>query len=165
MVLLLELFIVSFLGIFIGIITGLAPGIHINLISVLLFSFSPFLLGYTGALHLAIFIVSIAVTHTFLDALPSIFLGAPEEATALAVLPGHRMLLEGHGYEAVFLIVLGSLVALLLAVTVVPLVSVLIPIIYETTKLFIPYLLILVSVFLIWREKTSRFWAFFIFLL
>ncbi len=106
MVFLLELFVVSFLGIVVGIITGLAPGVHINLISVLLFSVSPFLLGYTSALHLAIFIVAVAVTHAFLDALPSIFLGAPEEATALAVLPGHRMLLEGKGYEAVFLIVL-----------------------------------------------------------
>ncbi len=45
----------------------------------------------------------------------------------------------------------------------VPLVSVVTPFIYEATKALIPYLLILVSVFLIWRERKSRFWAFFIF--
>ena len=89
------------LGIFAGIITGLIPGIHINLISLLLVSLSGYFLGFTHPLILGVFIISMAVTHTFLDIIPSIFLGAPDADTALAVLPGHRLLLKGMGYEAV----------------------------------------------------------------
>jgi putative membrane protein len=36
-------------------------------------------------------------------------LGAPDESKALNVLPGHRMLMEGKGFEAVKLNVIGSL--------------------------------------------------------
>jgi len=39
---------------------------------------------------------------------PSIFLGAPEADTALAVLPGHALLMEGRGEEAVRLSAIGS---------------------------------------------------------
>ena len=88
-----------------GIITGLIPGIHINLVSLLLVSVSGYFLGFTSPIVLGVFIISMSVTHTFLDTLPSIFLGAPDADTALAVLPGHRLLLEGRGYEAVKLTV------------------------------------------------------------
>ncbi len=97
----LEILLAILLGILAGIITGLTPGIHINLISVMLLSVSPVLLKYTNPIALAVFIIAMSVTHTFLDAIPSIFLGAPESATALGVLPGHRYLLKGYGLMAV----------------------------------------------------------------
>ena len=46
--------------------------------------------------------------QTFHDIIPSVFLGAPDGDTALAVLPGHRLLLDGAGAEAVRLSALGS---------------------------------------------------------
>ena len=84
-----------------GIITGLIPGIHVNLVSMMLISMSGYLLGFTQPIVLGVFIIALAVTHTFLDSIPSIFLGAPDADMALNVLPGHKMLLEGKGYEAV----------------------------------------------------------------
>jgi putative membrane protein len=53
-------------------------------------------------------IVATSMAHTFLDFIPSTFLGAPEAETALSVLPAHGMLLEGNGYRAVFLSAVGS---------------------------------------------------------
>ena len=63
----------SLLGFLIGIITGLIPGFHTNNVAILLLSI-PFIEG----LHAAILIASAAITHTFLDIIPSTFIGAPE---------------------------------------------------------------------------------------
>ena len=82
-----------FLGILAGTFTGLIPGIHINLVAIILLSFSAFLLTYFSPIILVVFIVAMAITHTFIDYLPSIFLGAPDEDTVLSILPGHEMLI------------------------------------------------------------------------
>src|SRR3989344_3219211 len=104
----LEVAIAVLIGIFGGIFSGLTPGIHTNLLATLLFSMSPFLLTYTSPLMLSVIIVSMAITHTFLNVLPAVYLGAPDsEGKILSVLPGHRMLLQGKGYEAVTLTVMG----------------------------------------------------------
>ena len=110
----LEILLAIFCGCCAGIITGIIPGIHINLVSLLLVSLSGYMLGFTSPLVLAVFIISMAVTHTFLDPIPSIFLGAPDADQALNVLPGHRLLMQGMGYEAVKLTVIGSLLSLIL---------------------------------------------------
>src|SRR3989338_1637338 len=94
-----ELIIALLLGVTSGIITGLTPGIHSNLVSLLVLQFTPLLMPYFSLLSLATFIMSMSITHTFLDAIPSIFLGAPESDTVLGVLPGHRYLLRGNGLD------------------------------------------------------------------
>ena len=118
---LIELFIALLLGIFIGTFTGLAPGIHINLVAF-------FLLGLTGsysinspiALALAVFIAAMSVTHIFVDFVPSIYLGAPDEDSALSVLPGHEMLIKGKAHEAVLLSISGGLAGIFLLVLLSP---------------------------------------------
>lgn len=96
-----------------GLVAGLIPGIHMNTFSVLSAN-----LGIpTDALALGLGAAFVA--HSASSLLPSIFLGAPGEATALAVLPGHRMLLKGEGLKALALslygLVLGSLFFVILA--------------------------------------------------
>jgi len=117
----LQLLLAILCGILAGIFTGLIPGIHINLISLILLSLSPILLQYTNPITLCCFIIAMSVTHTFLDAVPSVFLGAPDADQALNVLPGHKLLLEGKGFEAVKLTVIGSLLSLILATALIPL--------------------------------------------
>jgi len=149
----LQIIIATLLGTIAGIITGVVPGVHINLVSILLLSFSPILLTYTSPIILAVFIISMAINHTFLNALPAIYLGAPEESTILNVLPGHKYLLQGKGYEALKLTVIGSLFALILSILISPLIIKILPIIYEVIKQYIAYILILASIFLIFREN------------
>lgn len=160
-----EILIVTLLGIFAGIFTGLIPGIHINLISILVFSSSMVLLNYFSPLSLAIFIVAMSITHTFLDSIPSIFLGAPDSGLELSVLPGHKLLLEGRGYEAVFLTVIGSFFAVVAALFFTPILIPLIKYGYPLIKDYIPYILIGFSIILVWREKKSRIKALMIYLL
>src|SRR3989344_8546289 len=110
----IEILLAIILGIFIGIISGLIPGLHINLLAIILFSSSGILLKYFPSSTLAIFLISIAVTHIFINIIPSIFLGAPSEDYSLASLPGHRMLLQSKAYSAVILTVIGALASIVL---------------------------------------------------
>lgn len=161
----IQIIVAVILGIMAGCITGLTPGVHINLVSTLILSLSPFLLQFTSSLILSVFIVSMSILHTFLDAIPSIYLGAPEsDENALSVLPGHRYLLQGKGYEALKLTVIGSLFAIILGILLCPLIIKILPLIYLTLKSYIAYLIIISSLFLIFREK-KKFWALSIFLL
>ena len=163
----LELIFVILIGCTAGIVTGLIPGIHVNLVSLLLISFSAYLLGFTSPLILAVFIISMAVTHTFLDSIPSIFLGAPDADQALNVLPGHRLLMKGKGYEAVKLTVIGSLSALILTLILIPFMLPFVPKIYSFLQPYIGYILIGVVVFMLLKEKGANgvFWGLVIFLL
>ncbi|MDD5253710.1 MAG: tripartite tricarboxylate transporter permease [Candidatus Nanoarchaeia archaeon] len=154
---LVEILIAILIGIVCGIISGITPGIHINLISVLILTFSPFLLIYFSPLALASLIIAMGIIHTFLDAIPSIFLGAPTEETAISILPGHRMLLEGKGYEAVMLTIFGTVTALIISFLFIPLALVLFPLVYEKIKIYIGIILLFIIGFLLLKEKSKLF--------
>jgi|TARA_Y100000310_G_scaffold77294_1_gene73892 putative membrane protein len=161
----LEIMVATLLGMIFGVFTGLTPGIHLNLIATLVLSSSVYLLGFVEVIVLAVFIVSMSVVHTFMNAIPAIYLGAPEdEGNALNVLPGHKMLLEGKGYEALLLTVIGSFLALIVGILVSPLIIKLLPNIYEALRDYIGYILIIIVVFLILRER-KKYLAFFVFIL
>lgn len=162
---LLELFLAMFLGILCGIVTGLVPGIHVNLVSVLLISFSAVLLTYTSPIVLAVFIIALAITHTFLDAIPSIYLGAPTEAQALNVLPGHRLLLKGLGHNAIVYTVIGALGSLLLSILLFPFFIFSMKKLSPIVSAMVGYLLIGVMVYMILKDKGKRLKALVVFLL
>jgi len=161
---LLSIFLAIAFGIIAGVFTGLTPGIHTNLVAAVLVSLSPALLHYTTPVVLAVFIISISITNSFLDSIPSIFLGAPESDTILGVLPGHRYLLKGWGYMAVKLTLVGSIGAVIMGVLFFPLSIPLVKIIYPLAEPVIGYLLIGVALFGIWQDK-KKLWAIFIFFL
>ncbi|MCX6750212.1 MAG: tripartite tricarboxylate transporter permease [Candidatus Pacearchaeota archaeon] len=156
---LIELIIVLLLGIFVGTFTGLLPGIHINLVGAALVTLSSSLLAGIPAVYLVTFIASLAITHTFIDFIPSIFLGCPDTDTALSVLPGHEMLREGEGYEATMRTAYGGLISVfLLAILAFPL-AFIVSKIYPSIQKVIPFILIIVCVIMIFSEK-RKFRAF-----
>ncbi|MFC1691274.1 tripartite tricarboxylate transporter permease [Nanoarchaeota archaeon] len=149
---LLHFIIAISLGVFFGIGTGLTPGVHINLVSLVLLSLSVFFLQYTSPVVLCVFIIAMAITHTFLDSIPGIYLGAPNEAQALIILPGHRMLLEGQGHNAVKLMTIGSFFALLFGLLFVPLFIFLISRIYDLFRAWTGWALILIITYMVLKE-------------
>ena len=147
-----EILLFMLAGCGLGIVTGLVPGIHINMVSVLVIASLPVFADFSP-LAVACMIMAMSVTHTFLDFIPSVLFGAPESGTALSVLPGHRMLLSGRALEAIKLTGLGSLVSLLItAVVFIPVVAFL-PAAYAFVKPNILYLLIFVCCISIGTEK------------
>ncbi len=103
------------LGIFAGIISGLVPGLHANTIAAMLVY-----LPVDKSLGAAMFIVSMSITHSFIDAIPSILLGAASEENSLNLLPGHELLLRGKGLEAIQTTVLGGVATGVFAVALLP---------------------------------------------
>ena len=137
------------LGVLLGLIAGLLPGLHPN-------TTIPMIIGLSsvfGPLPTAIILVSSGVINTFTNFIPSILLGAPEESTALGVLPGHKLLLEGRGYEAIKLCVVGSLGGVLFAVMTLPFFVFIIPKLYEVIRPHVHWLLISVIGYLIIEEN------------
>ncbi|MHB9286577.1 tripartite tricarboxylate transporter permease [Halobacteriales archaeon Cl-PHB] len=101
-------------GIALGTVSGLTPGIHANTFAILLGATATSIPGpprYLGAAMLAA-----GVVHTFLDVVPALALGVPDPAMAPSALPGHRLVLQGRGREALRLSALGSSLAVVLAV-------------------------------------------------
>lgn len=162
---LIELTMALIIGIIVGTITGLTPGIHINLVAIMLLNFSAFLLNLTTSITLVIFITSMAITHTFVDYLPSIFLGAPDEDSFLSILPGHQLLLKGYAFEAIVLTLYGGLMALIIILIFTPIFIYILPIIYPFIQKIMWLVLILISAFLIITEKEKKLRALIIFIL
>ncbi len=149
----IEILIALLLGVLTGIITGITPGIHINLVSLLVLSSAPFLLQITSPIVLGVYIISLAITHTFLDALPSIYLGAPDEAQALNVLPGHRLLMKGEGHNAIVYTVIGALGSIILGIALFPFFIWSMNLLSNSVSQIIGYLLIVIMIYMIFREK------------
>lgn len=163
----IEFLVFTLVGCVFGIITGLTPGIHINLVAIILLTVSPFLFKHFSPVSVACLIISMSITHTFLDFIPSIFLGAPDDDTALSVLPGHKLLLRGMAYEAVRLTLIGSLFCLVLTVALIPVLLFAVPFIYKTVKPFIGWILLATVSYMILKSKNPNkiFWSIFVFLL
>ncbi|MFA5061208.1 MAG: tripartite tricarboxylate transporter permease [Candidatus Pacearchaeota archaeon] len=151
------------LGILIGTFTGIIPGIHINLVSLILISIiTP---APEKIPSILVFIVSMAITHTFIDFIPAIFLGAPDEDTGLGVMPGHELLLKGLGHHAVRLTIIGSTIAITSLIIIIPLFFLFLPRIYPFLNKMMGWILIWASIFLIYTEKNSKTKALIIFFL
>lgn len=150
----IDYLIFSLCGIIFGTLTGLIPGLHVN-------NITPFLVGMVSGTALDTYqaislIVAMMMTHTFLDFIPSTFLGVPSEETALSVLPAHKFVLEGQGFEVIKLTALGSLGSLLtsavMAVGLIPLIGE----VYELINPYMHILLIFIVLVMFMLENSWR---------
>lgn len=136
------------LGIFFGCITGLIPGIHINLVcSILLF----FNLNH----YFAITIISMSITHTFLDTIPSAFLGIPSDVI-LNALPLHRETLNGNAFKGIYYTLIGSLFTTICSFCLIPISYLLLKHTYDYIKLSFPYVLFIIMIYLFFKNKPLK---------
>ncbi|MDA3856138.1 MAG: tripartite tricarboxylate transporter permease [Candidatus Woesearchaeota archaeon] len=149
------------LGILFGTLTGLIPGLHINMIASLIIVNLASLLIYFNKTEISILVLTMSITHTFVDFIPSIVFGIPSEDTALSVLPAHRLTLEGKAYQALFLSSIGSLASIIFLILIGPIFFLTIQSIYPIFQKITPYLLLITILILILTEKTISkiFWA------
>ena len=149
----IEIVLYTLLGLLLGIILGLIPGIHPNMIALLL----PFIAAFNIApANLVAFAISLAVSNTFLDFIPSMLLGAPEAGKELTALPAHRLLLQGNGYDAVKLAVIGGLGSVIFLIAAMPLIIIGLPALYGLLKPFTYALLIFITLVIIFSEEKFK---------
>ncbi len=135
------------LGVFTGVILGLLPGFHINNI-IPFFSAIPF-----ASENLLVFLVSSSVAFTFSSFFPSILLGAPNDDTALSVLPGHRLVLNGKGRTALFASFYGGILSLFFSTVMLLFFATIMPQIYDFLRIAIPFLLIFIMSVLVLTDN------------
>lgn len=141
-------------GITLGTVSGLTPGLHANNFALLLAAIAPSVEGppiFVGAAMLAA-----GVVHTFLDIVPAVSLGVPDAAMAATALPGHQLVIEGRGREALRLSALGSGLAVLLAIPLAVPITAVMTRIYPVVRPHFPVVLVGLVVFLIATERTRR---------
>lgn len=105
----LSLLLGTLAGVILGTLSGLIPGLHTNTFAAAISAASVPLALVFGADGICCLLISCMIVHTFLDAVPSTFIGVPDADTVLSVLPAHQLYLSGKGEEAVRLSALGSL--------------------------------------------------------
>lgn len=143
-----------FLGLLLGFFAGLIPGIHTNLLAVVI-----------AGLHFdvwfsSVLLVSLAVSRSVVDAVPTVFLGASEDVMAL--LPGHRLLKKGYGIEAVKFCVIGSVLGVVFGMLLIPVFLFVFPLLFSLLKPVLFWILLMLVIFLLFRDS---WWAFVVFFL
>ena len=164
----IDLILACFLGIICGAFTGIIPGIHVNTAGAIVFASSAFLLSFFSPEFLCVFLMTMSIAHALIEFVPSMFLGVPEEGTALSVLPGHRMVLEGRSKEAIRIVSLGGFGAIIVIILLLPIFTFLLPAFHALTKQFTWIILLSVSLFMIWRlsnGKKAFLWSLLLFIL
>lgn len=146
-------------GVALGSLSGLLPGLHVNALAALLAAVAP---AAPGPPHLVgVALLAAAVTHSFLDVVPALVVGVPDPALAMSALPGHRLVIEGRGREALRLSALGSAGAVCLAVPLALPVTALFARIYPTLRDSLPAVLAALVTALVATERgrTARLGA------
>jgi len=141
-------------GIALGTVSGLVPGLHANNFALLLAAVAPSIPG--PARYVGMAMLAAGVVHTFLDVVPALALGVPDPAMAASALPGHRLVLQGQGREALRLSALGSGLAVLFAVPLALPVTRAMERAYPTIRAHLPLVLGTVVVALVATERTWR---------
>lgn len=147
----LEVLAYALAGVALGVVTGLIPGLHVN-------NLTPFLvmLAAGASTGMAALIVAMSITNVFINYIPSTFLGAPEEGTELSVLPAHRLLLEGRGYQAIKLTAIGCLGGVIIsAVLALPFMVAVTPA-YELIRPQMHWLLVAIVIAMIALERSWK---------
>lgn len=142
------------LGAALGTVSGLTPGIHANNFALLLAAAAPSIPGPPTMVGAAM--LSAGVVHTFLDVVPALALGVPDAAMAATALPGHRLVIEGRGREALRLSALGSGLAVVFAVPLAIPVTDLMVRVYPYIRPHLSVLLVGIALFLAATESGWR---------
>ena len=141
-------------GVGLGTVSGLVPGLHANTFALLLAAVAGEIPGSAVAVGAAM--LSAGVTHTFLDVVPALALGVPDPAMAANALPGHRLVIQGRGREALRLSALGSGLAVAFAVPLAIPVTAVMERAYPFVAARLPLFLGAIAALLVVTERDTR---------
>ncbi|MFC6836021.1 tripartite tricarboxylate transporter permease [Halomarina ordinaria] len=141
-------------GVALGTASGLLPGLHANNMALVLAVLAPTLPGPPVLVGCAM--LAAGVVHTFLDVVPALALGVPDPAMAASALPGHRLVLEGRGGEALRLSAFGSAAAVVVAVPLAVPMTWLMTALYPTIRAHLSLVLGGAALLLVLTERSHR---------
>jgi len=98
------------------------------------------------------FFMSLLVSWSIINTIPSMFFGAPDEAAVFVVLPGQKYMLQGRGYEAAILTGIGSLAAIVMMVILTPFCFYTVPAIVRIRSQNLAWILLLFITYMLMSE-------------
>lgn len=116
----LPVLLATVFGTFLGALFSLLPALHIYNVAGIFLLLVIRVEAQVEPLLIALTLLSSLVAYGFLNTIPSVFFGVPDESTAFMVLPSSKAMLQGRGYEASMLTGLGSLGGVLLIMGFAP---------------------------------------------
>jgi putative membrane protein len=95
-----------------GSLLGCVPGLHIYTVLGALVGCFPFFSIFAAlpALVVGLFFLTMIITWSLLNSIPSILLAAPDESALFTVLPGQSLALRGRAREAIDLTLMGGVI-------------------------------------------------------
>jgi putative membrane protein len=140
------------MGILLGMFSGLVPGLHPNTISQVVAG-----AGFLGqGPEMAFLIISLAASAVVFESLRAIFLFVPDSTAVLTLLPGHRMLMEGRGFEAMRICAISFLASTAFAFILLPVSIAVFPVAYAAIAPNTPILLAVVALALLITERAPH---------
>ena len=146
----------------------MVPGIHVNTAGAILFASSTFLLTFLSPEFLCVLMVAMSIAHALIEFVPSMLLGVPQEGTATSVLPGHKMVLQGRAKEVIRIVCVGGFGAILVTILMLPIFTVVLPMLHEVSKPFTWMILLFASIYLTYNLTSTHrdfLWSLLLFVL
>lgn len=150
----LNIILFCILGIAFGLFAGLFPGMHANTILFLIVALTS--IFPADSYSLIAFIISVGITDLIANFIPNIFLSVPDSDLVINVLPGHKLVLQGRGYDALFISLIGAFGTLILSLILLPLIIYTIPFLHAFIYPYLHFLLILTIAWMCWVEKGAK---------
>ncbi len=138
-------------ALFLGLLAGLVPGLHSNTLVSVMLSLD------IDSPDLPFAIIAMYAVYSIISYIPSIFLGIPDATVVLSVLPGHRMAMKGKGLDALTVMVVSSIFAILACIALFPVSQFLYPIVFPAIQPYLFHILILASAILILRGRNPAY--------
>ncbi len=138
-------------GFLIGIVAGLIPGVHPNTFASLMLGASAVFIPYFESHEIALIIFISSVVYSVVNIIPAVFIGVPDEDTAIAVFPAHRLVLSGEGMKAISISAVSSFLSAVLSLPVFYAILLSGDVIKELDP-FVPLVLVGVAIYLILLE-------------
>jgi len=102
-----------------------------------------------------LFVIALSMAYCFSSIFPAVLLGVPNEDTALNVLPGHRLVLEGNAYPAILVSLAGGLLVVLFSIPFLLFFINFLPKIYPALQAVFPYVMLAIVFLMVLADKKS----------
>lgn len=142
----------ALLGTLLASLLACIPGLHIYSVAGILIVLNLKLQDRVPGELLALFMLGLVVGYAVVNAIPSIFLGAPDESTLFIVLPGQRYLLQERGFEASVLTGVGGLGGLLILAVLSPALPRVLPLVRSVVAPHLHWILAAIIAFMLMSE-------------
>jgi putative membrane protein len=155
----LALLCAALLGTLLSALLCCIPAMHVYNVAALILVLTLKLQSAVPREALAMLMLGLVVGYAVLNAIPSIFFGAPDESMAFVVLPSQKYLMQRKGFEAAVLTGVGALGGLMVLLLLAPAMPRALPLVRRVVGPHLHWILGAVSLFMLmseWPKGTGR---------